>query len=98
MSRPFEPAAPAAVYSRLPSRDSIGQPPGATAAGVPHSGGVGVGVGAGPGDPADGGGTGSSSLQPLSSATATNAIDLLRKIPFIVASLRCGFSRYSREA
>src|SRR5689334_13903785 len=96
MSRPFEPAAPAAVYSSLPSRDSIGQPPGATAAGVPHSGGVGVGVGVGPG-PADGGGAGSSPLQPLSRATATNAIDLLRKIPFIVASLRCGFSRYSGE-
>src|ERR1044072_10060434 len=67
MSRPFVSAGPAAVYRNLPSRVSMGQPPGATATGALHSGGgvgagvgVGVGAGAGAGD-GDGAGAGESS-------------------------------------
>src|SRR5262245_32967386 len=98
MSRPFVSAGPAAVYRNLPSRVSMGQPPGATATGEPHSGGgVGAGAGAGAGageGEGDGAGAGESSWpQPPSRPAVTMAARPVRKILFMLASLLEFFGR-----
>src|ERR1700754_5084014 len=84
MSKPFTLAGPAAVYSSLPSRVSMGQPPGATATGELHSGGAGGGGGGATGW--GGGGSLSSSEQPPSRPTVTIASRPIRKILFMLTS------------
>src|ERR1043165_7455590 len=85
MSRPFVSAGPRAVDRNFPSRGSMGQPPGATATGEPHSGGGGGGGGG------DGAGAGAGELswslpQPTIGPVVTNARRLSGRILFMFAS------------
>src|ERR1044071_747605 len=95
MSRPFVSAGPAAVYRNLPSRVSMGQPPGATETGAPHSGGGGGG-GGGDGAGAGGGALSWSFPQPTIGPVVTNASRLIGRILFMFASTLEFFCRRLR--